>query len=185
MKKGTIIGLSILGIVLLLIVGSIASVLSSRTTMIKLENQIDAQYVANQTSYDAMWKTFKEMAQVTEQQAEHYKELYTGLIGGRYEDSAPLFQMIKEDNPQLGTEVYTNLQAAIESGRANFNNMQMKITDVVREYNTYVEVHFIMSAILGKTELDMNDFVITSDETKKTFDDGGSDEVDLFDNKDD
>ena len=56
-----------------------------RTTAVKLENRIKGQYLANQSEYDNMWKKFVEIAQVTEMQAEHFKDVYTDLIADKFE----------------------------------------------------------------------------------------------------
>lgn len=181
MKKGLAIGLSIFGAVVLIIVFTIANILSTRGHMIELEEQFKAQYVSNQSNYDSMWKTFKESAQVTDKQAEDFKEVYTAIISGRYDgDSGQLMQMITEDNPQMSTELYTELQRQIESGRKTFDNNQKKITDVIREYNTYVKKHFIAAAILNKEPVNAEDYIVTSARTDAAFDSGQDEEVKMF-----
>ncbi|MDF2534013.1 MAG: hypothetical protein K0R18_170 [Bacillales bacterium] len=155
------------------------TILSSRNTAVTLENKVKAQYASNQASYDGMWKTFVEMTQVTDLQAKQMKEVYTGLISGRYQDPNLLFKMVKEDNPKLDTTVYTKIQQAIEAGRKGFTNDQKKVLDIVREYNTYIQHHFIMAAITGRTQLDENKYITTSDRTKDAFNSGKDGAVNL------
>ena len=181
MKKGSIIGLSILGVFILIVIFSVGSILSTRGNIIELEEQFKAQYVANQSNYDSMWKTFKESAQITDKQATDFKEVYTSIISGRYDgDSGQLMQMIQEDNPQMSTELYTELQRQIESGRKTFDNNQKKLTDVIREYNTYVKKHFIAAAILNKEPVNAEDYIVTSARTDAAFGSGQDEEVKMF-----
>lgn len=179
MKKGTIITLSILAVLVLTIIVSAATILSHRNTVVSLEERVNAQYVSNQSNYDNMWKKFKEMTQVTDIQAEQIKDVYTGIISGRYEDPNLLFKMVQEQNPQLDTTVYTQLQREISAGRSQFDNNQKQIADIVREHNTYVRVHFITSAIIGAKQMDANKFIVTSEETQNAFTENKDDVIDL------
>ncbi len=181
MKKGLVVGLSVLGAIILIVVFSVANILSIRGNMIELEEQFKAQYVSNQSNYDSMWKMFKESAQVTDKQAEDFKEVYTSIISGRYDgDSGQLMQMIKEDNPQMSTELYTELQRQIESGRKTFDNNQKKVTDIIREYNTYIKKHFIVASILNKEPMNAEDYIVTSEKTDAAFQSGQDEEIKMF-----
>lgn len=179
LKKGTIIALSIVAVLILTIVISAATILTHRNTIVSLEERVNAQYTANQSNYDNMWKKFKEMTQVTDIQAEQIKDVYTDLIAGRYDDPNVLFKMVQEQNPNLDTSVYTQLQREISAGRTQFDNNQKQIADIIREYNTYVRVHFITSAIIGAKELDAGLFVVTSEQTQKAFQENKADVIDL------
>ena len=106
MKKVGIVLLSVvLGLVVLTgVIGS--TIWSHRNQIVTLEESRDAQTISNKNSYDTMWKKFKEMTQVTELQAEQFKDVYTDLIQGRNKDTNLLFKVVQEDNPQLDKEVY-------------------------------------------------------------------------------
>ena len=80
----------------------------------------------------------------------------------------------------MSTELYTELQRQIESGRKTFDNNQKKITDVIREYNTYVKKHFIAAAILNKEPVNAEDYIVTSARTDAAFDSGQDEEVKMF-----
>jgi len=176
MKKGSILALII---VVLLIIGGI-SIWGTHVDAKMVEEKINAQYIANQSNYDNMWKTFKEMAQVTELQASQMKDVYMGLISGRYDDSELLFKMVTEDNPEISTEVYTKLQNQIVAGRKEFDNNQKKIADMVREYNSILIKHPIMTFITGKKKMDANKFVITSERTSEAFNTRKDEEINLL-----
>lgn len=168
-------------IMVLIAVIFVFGIFNFRSTVVSLENRIDAQYTANQSNYDNMWKKFKEMTQVTDIQADQFKEVYTDLISGRYEDPDLLFKMVSEQNPSLGTEVYTTLQLEIASGRTVFDNNQAKIVDMVREYNTYINtgLGYFYNFIFNYEQIDTDKFIVTSELTQKTFDSGKSDELQL------
>lgn len=174
MKKSTII----ISIVIALIVILIGSTWSGRNRAYKLENKVKAQYASNQSEYDNMWKKFKELTQVTSLQAEQFKSVYTDLIAGRNQDANLLFKSIREDNPKLDASVYKQLQTEISAGRNTFQNSQKKIIDLVREYNDYVGTSPLMM-LIGRNELDQNDYFITSFETKDAFNSKEAEEIKL------
>lgn len=163
----------------LIVTASLGTIWSHRNTAVELEERITAQYTANQSNYDSMWKKFKELVQVSDLQADQVKEVYTGLITGRYKDDKVLFKMVKEDNPQIDTGIYAQMQREISAGRNTFDNNQKKVTDIVREYNTYVRKHIIMASMTGRQPKDMSEYIITSDKTSKAFETGKDDEIKL------
>lgn len=183
MSKGLRITLGVIGALFVLLFIGVSTTWSHRNTAVELEERIKAQHISNKSNYDNMWKSFKEIAQVTDMQAEHYKDVYTGLITGRNQDTNLLFKMIKEDNPKLDSSLYTKLQREISAGRKTFDNNQSKVTDMIREYNTFIKKKFIMASITGRKEMDANDYIITSGRTKKAFETGEDDVIDLSSNK--
>jgi uncharacterized protein YutD len=175
-----LIGLAVtVGISIAILAISALTILSHRNQAVKLEERIEAQYVSNQSNYDNMWKKFKEMTQVTDLQAEQFKDVYTDLMNGRYEDPNLLFKMVQEQNPQLSQEVYTQLQREISAGRNTFDNKQAQIADIIREYNSYVKVNFVMAAITKRSTKDASEYIITSEQTQKAFTDKKDDVINL------
>jgi hypothetical protein len=183
MSKGMIIALSIIGVLFLTTVVSISSIWSARNKAVSLEERIEAKYVANKSDYDNMWKKFVELTQVSELQANHYKEIYSGLIQGRYEDPKLLFKMVKEDNPKLDSSVYVQIQREISAGRNQFNNNQAALTDMIREYNTFVRQSIIMSMVTNRNKIDPNKYIVTSERTSNAFDTGKDDVINLTGDK--
>lgn len=179
MSKGLKIVAGVLGSLVLVSAISFSTIWSQRNTAVTLEEKITAQYSANQSSYDNMWKRFKEITQVTELQTQQFKEVYMGLIQGRYQDSNLLFKMVKEQNPQMDTTVYSQLQREIVAGRLEFNNEQKTMVDVVREYNTLVRKDVIMAAITGRQVKDPNQYIVTSDKTQDAFKNKKDDVINL------
>jgi hypothetical protein len=169
MSKGLKITLVSLLVIVAILGLSISGIWNSRNTAINLEERITAQHVTNKSEYDAMWKKIVEMTQVTELQAKQFKEVYEGLIAGRYKDENLLFKSIQEQNPQLDTSVYKNIQLTISAGRDSFHKSQKDIADMVREYNVYVQKHIIMATITHREKMDANKFIVTSERTSNAF----------------
>lgn len=65
--------LGFIGLLVLIAIITAAVVWGQRGTAIALDEQIKSQHVANKSNYDNMWKRFKEMAQVTDMQADDIK----------------------------------------------------------------------------------------------------------------
>jgi uncharacterized membrane-anchored protein YhcB (DUF1043 family) len=169
-------------VVLVLVIGFILGLFlwHQRGEAIALEEQIEAQLKTNESNYDNMWKRFKEMTQVTDLQADQIKEVYDGLIQGRYQDQDLLFQAVQEQNPNLNGEVYTKLQNEISTARIKFDNNQKKIVDIIAEYNRLIKHRgIVMAMITGRDAIDSDDYIILSEETNKAFDSGNADEIDL------
>lgn len=181
MSKKAVFGIvGFFGVLIMVLLISVVSVISARGTAVSLEEQVKAQHTSNKSNYDNMWKSFQEAAQVTDKQAKQFKEVYDGMIAGRYQnDSEVLFKMIQEQNPQLNQDVYTNLQNLIISGRKEFDNNQKKIADVIREYNTYIRKHFIMNAIFRFPTLDSEDYIVTSERTDNAYETNQDEAIDL------
>lgn len=155
------------------------NVLSFRNTCIDLEQSIKQQHQANQSNYDSMIKSAKEMVQVTDMYAEDFEKIYSDLIAGRNQDTGLLFKVVQESNPNLDSTVYTTLQRELSANRKTFDNNQQKLLDRVREYNSFVQKKFISSAILNKKAIDSSKLIVTSTSTQDAFNSGVADEINL------
>ena len=134
---------------------------------------------ANQSNYDSMIKSAKEMVQVTDIYAEDFEKIYSDLIAGRNQDTGLLFKVVQESNPNLDSTVYTTLQRELSANRKTFDNNQQKLLDRVREYNSFVQKKFISSAILNKKAIDSSKLIVTSTSTQDAFNSGVADEINL------
>lgn len=181
MLKKVLIGCAgVFAFLLLTAIISFSAIWTHRNEVVALDEGIKSQHVSNKSNYDNMWKSFKEMAQITDMQTDDIKKVYTDIITGRYQkDENVLMKMVQENNPQLDTKVYTKLQNQIASSRKEFDNNQKNIADKVREYNTAVRKYVIMNIIFRFEELDANKFVVTSERTEKTFETGKDNEINI------
>lgn len=179
-KNALILAIGIPALLLFVAILVGGTLLSHRNTAVGLQEKVNAQYTSNKSNYDNMWKSFVETSQVTDKQAEQFKSVYNEMISGRYKnDSQVLMKMIQEQNPQLDASVYKNLQNLIVSGRQDFDHQQSELTDVIREYNTYIRQHFIMNTIFNFKTLDASNFIVTSQRTTNAFSTGQDNAIDL------
>lgn len=174
---GKFIGLGVFACIFVTIFMFGFGALSFRNKVVSLQVAYEKQYEANQTSYDSMWKKFKEMYGITEAQADQYKDVYGEIVSGRYDGDANVaFKAVAEQNPQMA-DVYTSLQATISADRDTFNNEQKKVVDKVGTYNEYIRTHFIYNTIFNFPVLDLSDFTVTSERTEEAYSTGKDDEI--------
>lgn len=176
MKK-SIIGL-LIGVTLVAGVGM--TTWGNRKTMINLEERVQAKYLSNQSNYDSMWKSMAEAVQITELQAEQFKDVYQDLIKDRNQDANLLFKVIHEQNPQMDTSLYANLQQNISDNRKVFDNNQNALLDIIREYNSYVRVHPITAWLFRCEAIDSSQYITTSSQTSDAFETKQADAIDLL-----
>ncbi|MBI4143136.1 hypothetical protein HY480_04650 [Candidatus Uhrbacteria bacterium] len=164
----------VIGVVALFVVVYFGSAFGYRGDCVRAEAGIKAQYKANQSSYDAMWKTFKEMAQVPEMYVADMRKVWDGAIQGRYgaEGSKAVFQFIKEHNPTLDPSLYTRLQSAIEAGRNRFNADQQQLLAKKQAYEVVLEGNrgAVVGMWFGFPKIDLDEYdIVTSDQTAEAF----------------
>ena len=184
MKNKTIIVLLVIGLFGMLGVGCLATAFGFRTQCVTAEAGINAQWKTNQSSYDNMWKTFREMSQVPSMYEKHLKELWDGVLSGRYgkDGSKQLFLAIKEENPKLDPTMYTKIQTAIEAGRKGFNQDQKELLDKKRQYETILNGNTALLAnnFFHFPHMDLSKFdIVTSDVTEQAFTTKKADEIKL------
>lgn len=98
-------------------------------------NLAEAQMQKIETQYDNMWKVIQQKAQVTDQYKESFKEIFVGIIDGRYnKDNNVVMKWIQESNPNFDVSMYKDLMATIDIKRTEFMNVQNRMIDIVREH---------------------------------------------------
>jgi hypothetical protein len=147
---------------------------------IELRNAAEAKQEANTARFDEMWKSIKQVANVTDKYADDFKEIYVGLMDGRYEadsKSNPMFKFISEHNPQLDAAVYRDLSNTIVAKREAFTRDQQKLIDIKREHDN-LRLKFPAKLFVSASALDIT--VVTSGKTKEIFAAGEENDVELF-----
>ncbi len=150
----------------------------------KMEIDIEARYQVNQTSYDKMWKTFKESAQVTEAYAGDMEKTFRSVMEGRYGEkgSQALFQMITEQNPQFDASLYKQLQQTIEVNRSDFHKDQTTLISMVQTYQKMMApvLTGIIAKALGYPRVNLDKYKpVTSDRTSNAFETKKDEEIQL------
>lgn len=166
MKTGLIIA-SVIGITVASAVGiGVTSYVSAFNTGNRLEQSIKAIDENNRNILAQYGTRIAEAAQVPAMQRDDLKEVVTAALEGRYGDdgSRAVFQFIQEQNPQIDSTVYIQLQRMIESGRIEFQNAQTKLVDQKRIYETSLGSFWrgTWMRIAGYPKIDLDDYQIVS-----------------------
>jgi hypothetical protein len=169
---------------------------------IKLENTTAAQWRDNQNTYDAFWKSVKEIAQVPEQYKEDFKGLLVQETTAKYgaQGSQATFQWFKDRNITLDPSMYRKIQDVIESGRADFKrsqttllDKQRKVQDMLQSYwGGMMAKHYDFPRVMtgfnappvdkdGDGKLTVLDYpIVTSARTQAAFQTGQDEAVNVF-----
>ena len=166
--KGLVIGLvaSVLVVAALLF----GTYISANNDDKQLRNLAEAQRDLIEAQYDNMWKVLQQKAKVTNEYKSSFKEIFVGIIEGRYEnDSNTLMKWIKESNPEFdaslykdlmasieikSASLYKDLMASIEIKRTEFLNVQKRMIDIIREHNDLLSVAPKCWFVSNKTKIE-------------------------------
>lgn len=159
----------------------ITSYISAANYGKRATKQIEAQHEDMQNVLSSYSLKIKEAAQIPDMYIEDLKEVYTGVMEGRYGEngSKAMFQWIQEQNPTVDSSLYVKLQQIIEAGRTEFKNSQTKLLDMKRAYETnvgYVWTGFWMG-LAGYSEDDVEQYKIIKAENVRQAFESGTDSV--------
>lgn len=134
--SGGVIGiLAVLALALLVIVPSYikAANYGNRT-----EQALDAKVESNENIYAMGVQKIIGMAQVPEMYRDDVSKVTKDAISGRYGEggSKAIFQMLKEQNPQLDPSMYTSIQKEMKTFYDQFAENQNEMIDQKRSYKT-------------------------------------------------
>lgn len=167
-----------LGTLLTLAVAVGVAYISASNGEVRLRNRIEAQQKACEAYYDKLWKVLQQKAGVTDQYKDGFKEIYTELVSGRYQDQNLLFKFVTESNPTFDPSLYKDLMASIEGERNGFLMEQKRLIDMDREHKTMRAV-FPGSLFIGSRP-DVPITVVTSEKTEAVYTNGKEDNIELF-----
>lgn len=174
---------------------------------VKLRETLFAQNDVAINHQDNMVKVIIQTAQVPQEfqkrAEESFKNIYTDLISGRYQDGdgslqPVMMKWVTESNPTFDlnafTELYSRIQVVVEAQRNQFTKQQDKLRAIHAEHNKFC------STFWNKTLFRMGDRIvpkcegdvaftdvssvciryINSSNTKATYQSGNEDDIDLF-----
>lgn len=153
---------------------------SYNNSEIEMRNLIEAQVETRNANYDKAWTTIKQQAQLTERYANDFKEVYRGMLEGRYGEngSQAVFQWIQEQNPQLDPSLYTTVQTTIEAQRQEFFNEQRKLISYDREHKV-LRQQFPGNLFVGsRPDVEFN--IIMAEQTQSTIETGVEKNIEVF-----
>lgn len=162
MKTGLIVA-----IVLGAFVGTGAvSYISAYNTANRMERSIVATDENNRNILAQYGNRVAEAAQVPAMQRDDLTAVVTAALEGRYgeDGSRAVFQFIQEQNPQIDSTVYVQLQRMIEAGRIEFAAAQTKLVDQKRIYETSLGSFWqgTWMSVAGYPRIDLDEYQIVS-----------------------
>ena len=128
----------------------------------------------NQNIYANGTQKIIEIAQVPAMYVADVTKVTQAAISGRYgaDGSKAVFQMLKEQNPQLDSKMYLKIQQVIEAFRNEFQENQTEMLDMRRSYETalgnFMQGFFLHLAGYPKTPLSQF-AIVTTDKAAETF----------------
>jgi hypothetical protein len=126
----------ILGSAAVLALASIGSCVSFYNQAAKLENATIAQVKSNMATYDTMWKSVAEVAQVPVKYKDDFKDILLAETSAKFGEAGTTatMQWFQERDLRLPPELYTKVQTVIEANRASFKRGQDELADKQRRY---------------------------------------------------
>lgn len=185
MKNVFVVGGIVVALILALVIGCIGMYTSNYNQAVSFETSIEAQYDENRNVLSNTTTRIMEMAQVNEMYKDDLKEVVEATFQGRYGDngSNAAWQWIQEQNPQVDSSIYTNLQATIESGRNEFKTSQTRLIDYRRQYESALRrnIPIVGSGwwmrLAGFPTIDLEDYEILVEGSVQDRFDSGEDQV--------
>lgn len=173
-STGLIAGLAALGFIVLVAVIGFSSYVSAANNGNRLEKALIAKVDDNQNVYANGTQKIIEIAQVPAMYVDDVTKVTQAAISGRYgaDGSKAVFQMLKEQNPQLDASMYKKIQQVIESFRDQFQNNQTQMLDMRRNYETQLDNFWggMWLRMAGYPKVDMKKFdIVTTDKAAETF----------------
>jgi hypothetical protein len=172
-----------------IVVGGIAviggsSYVSAYNTGNRLENVIEATFTDNKNVLAQYSNRIAEAAQIPAMQRDDLTAVVTAALDARYgeEGSQAMFQFIQEQNPNIDSAVYVELQRIISGGREDFRIAQTRLIDQKRVYNTALGSLWggTWMSVAGYPKIDLDEYVIvTNARTEDAFDSGQEEAIQL------
>jgi len=131
-------GYVFLGIVAAVAFALVASYITNANYGNRAERTLEATWEDNENILAQYSLKIGEIAQVPAMYRNDIKDIYSDVLRGRYGEngSQAMFQFLKEQNPQIDSSLYTNIQQAMEAGRNEFRVAQTRLVDQKRVYVT-------------------------------------------------
>lgn len=207
-KTGLIIAGSVVGLFLLFVIFLVSMIgwyNGTRNGLIDRETTLNAQYQGNQAELDAFVKKVHEEFQIAGAKTAAIDKVLTDAVRGRYDgnltpalpgQSNALISALREAYPDLGgLNIYDRLVTEISAGRESFKQVQVKLLDMLRDYESYrskgVFRHMLVDSIgyprlqarigtqsfKGEDALNQMHLIVTSDATNQDFTSGTEDGI--------
>lgn len=174
MKKFPVGTIAFIGVLLFIIIAGIASYVSAANYGNATEASLRAAIKNNENIYANGTQKIVEIAQVPAMYVDDVRKVTEAAIVGRYGDqgSQAVFQMLREQNPQLDASLYKAIQQEIRAFRDQFQNGQTAMLDRKRAYETALGTVWTGTWLrfAGYPKLDLAQYdIVTTDKAAETF----------------
>lgn len=170
--------------VLVVVLSVVMLYISYANTAVRMEETISRFHQNSQNTLSSYTLKLREAAQVPEMYTESLRDLIESTFQGRYgaDGSNAMFQWIQEQNLQVDSSVFLNLQSITSSGRDEFRLSQDRKIEACTTYQRMlrqpISGYFMRS--MGYPTIDMSTCNIVLDQqTIDTFDSGVATEIRL------
>lgn len=179
MKKCIIITIIIVIVVTIISFVGFFMGISYQNQEVRYVNQFKAENQKIEAVYDNMWKSIQQIAEVTDNYKDSFKDIYVQITDARYDKGdGTLMKWIQESNPNFDISLYEKLSSVIEVERKRFLNAQIKIIDIVREHNNMLDVIPSKWFLSGRDYLEYE--VISSSRSKNVMETRMDDDISVF-----
>lgn len=179
MKNSTLITLISVAVVVVIGLIVFSMGVSYKNDEVRYVNQFKAEEQKIEATYDNMWKSIQQIAEVSNEYKESFKDIYIEITDKRYsKDNGVLMKWITESNPNFDPKLYEKLSNVIEVERRRFLNAQTKIIDIQRLHNNMLDV-IPSKWFLGSCER-LEYEVISSSRAKNVMSTRMDDDIDIF-----
>ena len=167
-----------------LVIGVVASYIGAANYGNDLETQLDAKYQNNEVILSSGYQQLQGVAGVTKMATDDQIAIFTAAIQGRYgaNGSQAVFQMLKEQNPQIDHQLYRKVQQIVESTQKEFQNGQTEFLEMKRSYTRALGTVWqgFWLARAGYPKVDLNKYkIISSDSAADAFKTGKQKKLDF------
>lgn len=178
--KGLIIGGSVLGVIIVLLVVALCIggwIMGIYNTEVKLRNVYEAKHKTIETAHDTMWKSVSQKYKISKDYENTFLNGLRAVATGR--EGGSVFKSNNESSSQLGlsTDVFNQMMATIEGQRAMLKREQDTMVDMYRQHKNHCEV-FPNSLLIGNRVLPEPQ-IISSTRTKDAFETGVDNDISM------
>lgn len=150
MKKGLIVILALIVVVVLGVLGWVSMYSSAHDNAVSFEENIKKYYDASESQLSTYTLTIQEKVQIADKYKDGLKDVIESYFKGREGvDQKFVMSYVQQHVPNLDSKMYQELMVTIDSGREKFNNLQKMKIEQCTEYGKFRK-GFWNSKILDK-----------------------------------
>ncbi len=184
MKKGTIIGLIVLAVIILILVISVSWFVSTRNSLVRMEQEIEGQWAQVENQLQRRYDLIPNLVNTVKGYASHEEEVFTAIADARSKlggsnsvsetaaasselDSAlSRLLVVVEAYPDLKADTgFLNLQDELAGTENRLAVARKNYNDSVKIFNTEIRM-FPANIVAGTLGLEKQDYFEIADEVR-------------------